>query len=98
PQTLAESPVLLAINWETGLMTEIANGTSDQEIQADLAPDGAILLYSLMTHGTAGIPRSPSGQPVSSAQTFWVPIEDNGDPHLPPQELGIPGAGVKWLY
>ncbi|MEN9253067.1 MAG: hypothetical protein Q6L58_11590 [Thermostichales cyanobacterium BF3_bins_165] len=98
PQTLAESPVLLAINWETGLMTEIANGTNDQEIQADLAPDGAILLYSLMTHGTAGIPRSPSGQPVSSAQTFWVPIEDNGDPHLPPQDLGIPGAGVKWLY
>lgn len=100
PETLAESPVLLAMNWETGEITTIAEGNLDQEIRFDVAPDGAVLLYSLMTHGgiPSGAPLSPSGQPVASAQTFWVPLLDSSAPTLPPQNLGIPGTGVKWLY
>ncbi|GAB4218488.1 MAG: hypothetical protein OHK0012_27800 [Synechococcales cyanobacterium] len=97
PETLVESPVLLAIDWQTGVITEIAEATFPEELSFALAPDGSGLIYSRMTPGGSGIPITPSGQAVASAATFWVPL-DHGEPQLPPQPLGIAGAGVGWLY
>lgn len=106
PDTLNESPVLLALNWRTGQQIPLVEVPFPAELDFAISPDGRTLVYSIMQPST-GIPQANSpisitGQSIAAAQLWALDVSQMRDwqalGEIPaPQPLGIPGVGVAWI-
>lgn len=104
PDTFAESPVLMALNWRTGQQIPVVRAEFPTEIDFAVAPDGRSLIYSLMQPSpgipAANTPISATGQSIAAAQLWQLDLSRirdwRQDPPLP-QPLNIAGVGVAWI-
>ncbi len=107
-QVYQEQPLLAVINLATGKGAQLNSVPLplQQDIQADLAPDGLAILYDQAEPTTepqqSAAPRTPQGRSIATSKLFLLPLNPSTDPNKVPTpvdtvELPMRGFRPMWL-